>query len=295
MVWKNYINNWYTINNNNNSLEVEIFNKTNGGIFSTTTIILKSIMAIFALIEKEPDVLITKTMYFKYNYLENHDNYLKSDNDIYNIFFKINKELKIEDYIIVNLKGENIINDEQFINYKNINYRLQIPFIKKYFEPSDEIKNIIYNIEKNYINKYNYENICVLFYRGNDKNRETNICSYEDIILKAKEIMKLNPNIIFLLQSDELEFIKKLSIEFSNSFYFDENLSKPINKDLLTNNVNILPKFERFEYGKKYIAITQVMSKCKYVVCTSGNCSIWIAYYRGNANNIFQYLNNEWV
>ena len=31
------------------------------------------------------------------------------------------------------------------------------------------------------------------------------------------------------------------------------------------------------------------MSKCKYVICgSSGNCSLWIALYRGNADNIFQ-------
>jgi hypothetical protein len=35
------------------------------------------------------------------------------------------------------------------------------------------------------------------------------------------------------------------------------------------------------------------MSKCKYVVCgSSGNCSIWITFYRGNADNVYQYLEN---
>ena len=37
------------------------------------------------------------------------------------------------------------------------------------------------------------------------------------------------------------------------------------------------------------------MSKCKYIICGSGNCSIWIMFYRENANNVFQNLNGEWL
>ena len=29
----------------------------------------------------------------------------------------------------------------------------------------------------------------------------------------------------------------------------------------------------------------------KYIVSTSGNCSKWMVFYRGNANNVYQYLN----
>jgi hypothetical protein len=48
------------------------------------------------------------------------------------------------------------------LDYNNI-----IPVVKKYFSPSKGIIDIINNIEQ----KYNliHNNICVLFYRGNDK------------------------------------------------------------------------------------------------------------------------------
>ena len=46
-----------------------------------------------------------------------------------------------------------------------------MPLINKYFSPSDEINEIITTMKKKY--SLDYENICVLFYRGNDKNRET--------------------------------------------------------------------------------------------------------------------------
>ena len=45
------------------------------------------------------------------------------------------------------------------------------------------------------------------------------------------------------------------------------------------------------DFSKKYLAITIIMSKCKYIICGSGNCSIWIMFYRRNSNNVIQYLN----
>ena len=47
-------------------------------------------------------------------------------------------------------------------------------------------------------------------------------------------------------------------------------------------------------YSKYYLAITIIMAKCKYIVCGSGNCSIWIMFYRGNNNNVCQYNNGKW-
>ena len=38
-----------------------------------------------------------------------------------------------------------------------------------------------------------------------------------------------------------------------------------------------------------------IISKCKYLICSSGNCSIWMMYYRENANNIYQFLNDKWI
>ena len=58
---------------------------------------------------------------------------------------------------------------------------------------------------------------------------------------------------------------------------------------------NIFSKEMNYEYAKKYLAVTIVMSKCKFVICTTGNCSIWITYFRGNANNVHQYLIDKWV
>jgi hypothetical protein len=37
------------------------------------------------------------------------------------------------------------------------------------------------------------------------------------------------------------------------------------------------------------------MAKSKFIVCTTGNCSLWIMLYRGHTKNTFQFLNSGWV
>lgn len=66
----------------------------------------------------------------------------------------------------------------------------------------------------------NYENICVLFYRGNDKITEIKLPSYSDYIGYAKRVQNENPKVLYLIQSDETEFIETMTKEFPNSFYF---------------------------------------------------------------------------
>lgn len=69
-----------------------------------------------------------------------------------------------------------------------------------------------------------YNNVCVLFYRGNDKIIETKLCKYDEYLKIATHIHKINPNIRFLLQSDETEFIEYFSTKLPNSFYFKEEI-----------------------------------------------------------------------
>jgi hypothetical protein len=180
--------------------------------------------------------------------------------------------------------------DYQFFNYSHIDYNNIIPIIKKYFSPSKEILNIIEKIELKY--KLNYNNICVLFFRGNDKVTETELPNYNDYLIYINIILKNNPDILFLIQSDETEFIEFISEKFpKNSFYFKDEI-RHMKRKISTVDYN---KDRIDEFSKNYLAITIIMSKCKYIICGSGNCSIWIMFYRGNNENVYQFLNNRWI
>ena len=180
--------------------------------------------------------------------------------------------------------------EHQFIDYSNLDYNKLKPIIKKYFSPAKNIITIVENMEQKY--GLLYENICVLFYRGNDKVTETNLCNYDEYLTYANSVMEKNSNILFLIQTDETEFIEFMSFHFPrNSFYFNDEI-RHIKKQNST--VDFIMKDKNYEFSKYYLAITIIMSKCKYIVCGSGNCSEWIMFYRGNNNNVYQNLNGKW-
>ena len=72
----------------------------------------------------------------------------------------------------------------------------------------------------------------------------------------------------------------------NNSFYFKDEI-RTMNKsnELSVDKIN---PAANFLYSQYFLAITIIMSKCKYIVCTTGNCSLWIALFRGNTKNLYQ-------
>ena len=178
----------------------------------------------------------------------------------------------------------------QLTDYKKLKFKTIQPFITKYFSPSKEIQDIVITLETKY--SLNYSNLCVLFYRGNDKITETELSSYDDYLAKALELQQENPAIQFLLQSDETEFLDLFSEKFPTSFYFKDEIRHI--KKANTSVDKVFPQ-DNYQFSKYFLAITLIMAKCKYVVCGSGNCSIWIALYRGNAEGMYQHLHDKWI
>lgn len=254
--------------------------RTNNGFFSNCSCELHCIIKYFNIYKKLPIKVDSSNQFswFKIN---------DTDDITYDLFSNnIDYEIKYNNYI-------NYSKDYQFSNYKLLDYKNISPFIVKYFSPSTNTLNIINNLEIKY--KLNYDNICVLFYRSNDKITESCIASYEDMINKGKEILKNNPDIIFLIQSDETDFIELMLSTFKNAIYFKDEIMH-IKKDNTKSVVHVCSKEDNNKYIKNFLAITIIMSRCKYLIFgSSGNCSIWITLYRENANNIQQFLNNQWL
>ena len=131
-----------------------------------------------------------------------------------------------------------------------------------------------------------------MFYRGNDKRTEIKNSGYNEYLKYANKILEKNTNIIFLIQSDETEFIEFMTIKFPNNSFYFKNEIRHINKSLTT--VDKVMKSKNYEFSKKFLAITIIMSRCKYVICGSGNCDMWIMFYRGNSENVIQNLKDKW-
>ena len=232
---------------------------------------------------REPPTLVDTTYLFtwyKPNDMYHTDlieNYFIKNENLSEMIYE--KEMKISDFP----------RDIQFSDYKKLRFDDITPFIQQYFTPADDIRERIMFLEKKYKIK-RYDNLCVLFYRGNDKQLETIAPSYETFIKKARILKEENPDIRFLIQSDETGFIKTLEREFPDAIVFHSEIRHIPRCSETVDNVH---REKNTEFSKYFLAIVLIMAKCKYLVCTSGNCSIWITFYRGNAENLYQYLEDK--
>ena len=257
-----------------------VFSNNVGGFYSNCSIILYTLVDYFN--NNKTSFTIDTSKMFNIYKDNNHQ-------DIYNLCFYqddvnilYNKEIKLSQTTF----------EPQFSDYKLLNFEDTKPFIKKYFNPTKFITDKIIYLE----NKYNidYNNCCGVFYRGNDKIKETTPPTYEEIVEKAFEIKTKNSNTIFIIQTDEYEFLQYFLLHFPNSIYFTE--IPVINKCMSTIAIEYINKENKVDILGYYIASTFIFSKFEKIICTSGNGELFITYFRGNADGVVQYLKkNEFI
>jgi len=252
----------------------------NAGFFSNCTIRLLDIVSFFNSNKKLPDEVDSSEQFLHYKSYPGEN--------MIPVYFNEETNVVLQCEYPVNIRMDCMA--IQFDSYRNIDFRNVLLFVKKYFEPSDIVKIILNDFEDKY--KLDYPNLCSVFYRGNDKSREMEIAPYSLFIEKAKEVRSLNPDIKFLVQPDEVEFLEAFLIEFPDSIYFTET---PYISKSDTSVFFELPLYERGLYGARFFAAVLALSKCKHVITHSGNGALWLSLYRGNAENINQCFKNKWI
>lgn len=258
--------------------------RSGGGFFSCCSMILSTIVGYYNKLKVTPFELNTNIHYKNYYTKE-----LYNGNLIRNNLFKNHNEFKpILFDTLVDYK-----HNYQYSNYKEINIKKIIPFVEKFFSPSHEIKELFNELSKKYNIDYKKNNYCGVYYRGTDKWKETKISSVDSYINKMLEIQDKDKNVIFIIQTDTTKFIEtiKSSNKIKNYIIFEENKTSNTNKGTHWT----FSKEENYNQIKYCMTIFHIIANCNSIIFGTGNCSIWITFFRGNTNNIYQSLNNVWV
>ena len=207
--------------------------------------------------------------------------------DLTYLFFK---KLNITGYAFPYVADK--LESAQFKPYKDLDLDRLSHYIDYYFFPSDYELSVKNYFEQKY--SIDYDNTCSIFYRGIEKETETHQAGYDEFIDKAKEIQQQNPNIRFLVQTDEYDFLKAFVNNISGCFCFEE--MPVVNRSAYTTAMPFLIKPEdRTNFACMFFAVTLCISQCKYLVTHSGNCGLWAILYRGNSKNVSQFLVDSWI
>jgi hypothetical protein len=173
--------------------------------------------------------------------------------------------------------------DNQFKRYRELAFDQISPFISKYFSVTPEIAHLANTLIHKY--KITPPSTIAVYYRGTDKGSETVLGAFSDYKIK---IQKLRTNETILIQTDSAGFLDAMDgIDFTR---IEENSVSNGVKGIHLENTPT----QNYQEIKYFLATILIMARCKSIICSSGNCSLWLAYYRGHAQNIWQNLNNEW-
>jgi hypothetical protein len=266
-----------------------IVRHSNSGFFSCCSVILYNINKYIHEFRKLPVDVNSSDVFYLYK--------IDKTKDItYDFFIHSNSTPPISLNDINNIilyKHQYNLDVQQFTEYGSYNYNFTTSLINKYFTPTQYINNIANNL----ISKYNIDvnNCIVIYYRGTDKYQETAIDSFDSFYNKLSELLEIinNNNITILIQSDTAQFvdyIKSKSI-INPVIIFNEMETSYTNKGIHYEHTSE----QNYKDISYLFASVLIMSKCKYILCSSGNVSMWIMLYRGNAMNVHQNLNLKWI
>jgi hypothetical protein len=187
----------------------------------------------------------------------------------------------------------NFLNTHQFTKYSDLDFKNLSVILKKYFEPS----NLINSIGDTFIQAYNinYEKTIVLYYRGTDKHHETTISSFDLFSSKLQDILSIikDDSIQILIQTDCAQFLDYMNETiYKNRLIIIKELEPSYNYSGVHYERTVSENYRDIKF---LLAILCIMSRCKYVICSSGNVSLWLILYRGCSDNVYQILNDCWL
>jgi hypothetical protein len=178
----------------------------------------------------------------------------------------------------------------QWEDYRELPFWYLNEFVNRYFLPAFNIRVR----KEHFLEKYdiNPDNTVSVFYRGNDKQKETETAPYDAFIDKCKEIKAKRPGIRFLVQPDETEFLEAFTAAFPDRIHIEEN--EHIRKNGNMAVFHTVSVIKRREHVKNFFASLLIHSECSEIVTHSGNIGLWLALYRGRPDGIHQIFKGKW-
>jgi hypothetical protein len=178
----------------------------------------------------------------------------------------------------------------QFTSYKAVDYPRILPFVKKYFTPSADIIGICDML----MMKYGImpDNCIGVYYRGTDKHHETAIGGFDTYYAKICELREKEKDAQIIIQTDTAPFVDYIRQKnMVNIIIISENSVSYTNRGIHYEK----SAAQNYEDIKILFATLLIIARCKHIICSSGNCSIWMMYFRGGAHNVHQFLHHRWL
>jgi len=246
------------------------------GLFSNCSVRLHWIVGYFNEHKRLPAQVCSKRQFIQFQH--------NPEIDVAKILFSEREDLQITyrhpiDYV----------HTKQFTNYRLLPLQDLRPLLEKYFT----IAPVVVEREAALIQQYglDFAKTIGVRYRGNDKIKETKLAPYELFFQKAEELLQRHPGMRFLVQTDELEFRDEFCARFPNSVYFESLPVIPRDP-----KVSVRPTADnRVSFAIELLSAIRCLAQTAHLISCSGNGEIWTVFFRGQAENVHQFLNDRFL
>jgi hypothetical protein len=158
------------------------------------------------------------------------------------------------------------------------------PFVDRYFSPSAAVLAVADALADKYA--IDCSRTLAICYRGTDKGRETGLGPYSEYVDKARSYLQRDPGLRIIVQTDQRQFLDYCAAHLDAVFHIEE---LPLTRSDTVIHDLIAPQ-RRIEWAQTLLAVTTLLSCCRYVVNHSGNMGRWVCLYRRSARDTVQYL-----
>lgn len=240
------------------------------GFFSNCTIALYAISAFHGHFQRLPE-RVDFSRSFK-NFSE------PNSGEAYPKYFTYKHDMEIS------FTGKIQMSFNSLFDYRQEQYSKLAPFVEKYFSPSNEVQSIADQLTDKY--NIDFSNTLAICYRGTDKYMDTPLGPFPEYVEQARVLLKQEPNLNILVQTDQKQFLDYCKQELENVFSIEEMPVTDTNSPMH----DIVQPEAKTEWTRTFVAVTGLLSRCKYVVNHSGNVARWICLYRNNTKGVVQYF-----
>jgi hypothetical protein len=246
------------------------------GFFSCLSVRLLDIVNFIKYNNKLPNDVDSSELFSLYKDIDNQNNDITYD------YFKRYNNIKCKNFINCSFS-----HNFQYIDYAKLHTN-NSGLINKYFNPSEKINETVINLQKIY--KINIDNTVGVYYRGTDKYCETPIAEFDDFYNKIVSIKDIE-NKQIIIQTDTTQFLDYIkNKKLNNVIIIKENSTSSTRRGIHKEKTGK----ENHECMIYLFSTFLILSKCKYFICSSGNCSLWMVLYRGHGKNIRQFCRKKW-
>lgn len=251
-------------------------------------------------------ICILKTMNYDVRDIRFYLNEYENDYNFYpDLFIPKNKNEEVisaqdANFIVSNFQPTNYGLSNSFHRYDKHLLEQAIPVLYKIYKHYFDSESLIQDLSSSIINKYDIDldNDIFIWARKSDKIHESHIPDAVNYLEKIKNISYKS----ILLQTDDPTVITDFGnlhlnnlvilneLPYTDNIYngFHNHLSS-ISSDMFSSKYQM----SKIDYLRKFLALTNIASKCKYFVCYPGNMITIVPIIKQTFNHCILFLNKE--